>query len=218
MLWLRIVSQLGGNCDRVTFAGLGGVYGRIVCFAASFAPPSLVATPRASPATSGADRSSSDGIAWHVARVGSCGVPIRLVYGMMVLVSFGCSTLVLVDVCSGLGLTPAKWSYKGWGPKCWGVRSSQTSSKELKSPLFQREGVPGICLFKLGVLNPRHSMYAMYDYIGVVLGVQSIGIDGSPMECLGICSTWNSVSWPRRVLLARKNTVDKSLCMAITCT
>ena len=31
---------------------------------------------------------------------------------------------------------------------------------------------------------PRHSMYAIYAYIGVALGV-NVGIYGSPMECLG---------------------------------
>ena len=33
--------------------------------------------------------------------------------------------------------------------------------------------------------SPRHSMYAIYAYIGVVLGV-NVGIYGSPMECLGV--------------------------------
>ena len=31
---------------------------------------------------------------------------------------------------------------------------------------------------------PKHSMYAIYAYIGVVLGV-NVGIYGSPIECLG---------------------------------
>ena len=35
------------------------------------------------------------------------------------------------------------------------------------------------------MMDPRHSMYAIYAYIGVVLGV-NVGIYGSPMECLGI--------------------------------
>ena len=35
---------------------------------------------------------------------------------------------------------------------------------------------------------PRHSMYAIYAYIGVVLGGQLIGIYGSLMKCLGSMS------------------------------
>ena len=33
--------------------------------------------------------------------------------------------------------------------------------------------------------TPKHSMYAIFAYSGVVLGGQWGGIYGSPMECLG---------------------------------
>ena len=67
-------------------------------------------------------------------------------------------------------VTPPKWS-SGWGPKCWGVRSSQTSSKgkELISALFSSERVFFEDMFVQAWCSQSQTLHGM-PY--VVLGVQ----------------------------------------------
>ena len=69
-----------------------------------------------------------------------------------------------------------------------GVVLKKPKSKKPRPTPWHPAGVVSMCPLTSGMASPsypRHSMCAIYAYIGVVFGV-NVGIYGSPMECLGI--------------------------------